>query len=363
MRHVYRRFAPVRKVVVVDCDNTLWRGVVGEVGPEGLEFDAGHRALHTALTTLAGSGVLVCLCSKNEEADVWRVFEARPDFGLRREHVVAGMINWLPKSQNLRTLAGPPQSRSRQLRVPRRQPGGVRRSPRRVPGGAHDPVAAGRRTGRAAARPSVGVRSGQDDEGRRAPTALYKEEFRRQEARAETLTFEDFIKSLGLEVDFAPMAADDLRRSAQLTLRTNQFNFTTIRREESELQALAADGRHEIRTVRVRDRFGDYGLVGLVIAERGDDAWSLDTFLLSCRVLGRGVEHQIVADLGQMAPRPARARSSCASRPPRRTRRRGRSRVDHSRVAPPRAMRAASSQTSRPAFLRVFGSSRPRPAK
>jgi len=95
-----------RKVVVVDCDNTLWRGVVGEVGPEGLEFDEGHRALHTALTTLAGSGVLVCLCSKNEEADVWRVFEARPDFGLRREHVVTGMINWLPKSQNLRTLAG-----------------------------------------------------------------------------------------------------------------------------------------------------------------------------------------------------------------------------------------------------------------
>ena len=97
--------APVRKVVVVDCDNTLWRGVVGEVGAEGVEFDAGHRALHALLTRLTESGVLVCLCSKNEEADVWRVFDTRPDFGLRRDHVVAAMINWQPKSQNLRTLA------------------------------------------------------------------------------------------------------------------------------------------------------------------------------------------------------------------------------------------------------------------
>src|SRR6185369_12330237 len=85
------------------------------------------------------------------------------------------------------------------------------------------------------------------------------------------------------------------------TLRTNQFNFTTIRREEADLQALASDGAHEIRTIRVRDRFGDYGLVGLMIAERGAEEWELDTFLLSCRVLGRGVEHHILSDLGQMA--------------------------------------------------------------
>ncbi len=105
MRHAHRRVAPIRKVVVVDCDNTLWGGVVGEAGAEGLELDEGHLALHRTLTRLAESGVLVCLCSKNEESDVWRVFETRPDLLLRREHVVAAMINWLPKSQNLRTLA------------------------------------------------------------------------------------------------------------------------------------------------------------------------------------------------------------------------------------------------------------------
>jgi HAD superfamily phosphatase (TIGR01681 family) len=104
-RQVYRRRAPVRKVVVVDCDNTLWRGVVGEVGPEGVAFDDAHIELHRTLNRLTQNGVLVCLCSKNEESDVWRVFETRADLQLPRERVVAATINWLPKSQNLRTLA------------------------------------------------------------------------------------------------------------------------------------------------------------------------------------------------------------------------------------------------------------------
>ena len=301
VRHVYRRVAPVRKVAVVDCDNTLWKGVVGEVGPEGLEFDAGHRALYALLARLTEGGVLVCLASKNEEPDVWRVFETRADFGLRRDHVVAAMINWQPKSQNLRTLAArlnlgldsfvfiddsPVECAEVRANCPEVLTIQWPQEPQQAARLTHhiwelDPGKATK------------------EDARR--TALYKEEFQRQEARASTLTFEDFIASLKLEVDFSPLRDEDLRRSAQLTLRTNQFNFTTIRREEADVQALASGGRHEIRTVRVRDRFGDYGLVGLVIAARGDETWNLDTLLLSCRVLGRGVEHQIVADLGRMA--------------------------------------------------------------
>jgi FkbH-like protein len=300
-RNVHRRVSPLRKVVVVDCDNTLWRGVVGEVGAEGVTFDEGHRALHRTLERLTSAGVLVCLCSKNEESDVWRVFETRSDLLLQRDRIVAAMINWLPKSQNIRTLAG------------------------RLNLGLDsfvfiddNPVECAEvRTG----CPEVLTLEWPDDEERALRllrhlwefdpktatkedarrTDMYREEFRRQELRAETLTFEDFIDSLQLVVDFSPLVQDDLRRAAQLTLRTNQFNFTTIRREEADVQALVAAGRHEIRTVRVRDRFGDYGLVGLLIAERGDEAWTLDTFLLSCRVLGRGVEHRIMAELGGMA--------------------------------------------------------------
>ena len=94
-----------RKVVVVDCDNTLWRGVVGEVGAEGVDFDAGHRALHAHARAAGRRRHAGRLCSKNEESDVWRVFETRAIFGLRREHIVGAAINWQPKSQNLRALA------------------------------------------------------------------------------------------------------------------------------------------------------------------------------------------------------------------------------------------------------------------
>jgi FkbH-like protein len=301
MRHVHRRLAPARKVVAVDCDNTLWRGVVGEVGAEGLVFDEAHQALHETLTRLAGDGVLVALCSKNEEPDVWRVFESRADCTLRRESIVASAINWQPKSANLRAMADRLNLGLDSFVFIDDNPvecAEVRAACPEIltlewPQDAQQAIRLLQHTWELDAR-------GATAEDRRR-TELYQEEFRRQELQAQTLTFRDFIASLGLIVDIAPLAPEDLKRASQLTLRTNQFNFTTKRREETDLQALASAGDHEIRTVRVRDRFGDYGLVGLLIARADDDEVFADTFLLSCRVLGRGVEHQMVAELGRIA--------------------------------------------------------------
>lgn len=307
MRHVHRTLAPPRKVVVVDCDNTLWRGIVGEAGVQGLEFADEHRHLHDVLGRLSAGGVLIALCSKNEEADVWRVFDERPELGLRRDQVVCAMVNWLPKSQNLSTIAA------------------------RLNLGLDsfvfiddNPVECAEV--RAACPEVLTLEWPQDAERARAllqhcweldprtstaedqrRTALYQEEFRRQELQAQTLTFRDFIASLELAVDISPLTAADLKRASQLTLRTNQFNFTTQRRDETELQALSANGAYEIRTVRVRDRFGDYGLVGLLIAQILEHEVLADTFLLSCRVLGRGVEHQMINELGRIAAAHGRA--------------------------------------------------------
>ncbi len=300
-RHVHRRLTPARKVVVVDCDNTLWRGVVGELGAEGVEFDDGHLVLHRTLERLALSGVLVCLCSKNDEADVWRVFETREEMLLGRDTVIAAMINWLPKSQNIQRLAT-------RLNLGLDSFVFIDDNPvecAEVRAGCpdvltiewpHDQKRAERLLQHIWELDTA--KTTKEDERR---TELYKQEFSRQELRAATLTFKDFIDTLDLVVDVAPLAPEDLRRAAQLTLRTNQFNFTTIRRDEADVQALVAGGRHEISTVRVRDRFGDYGLVGLLIVERGGQVWTVDTFLLSCRVLGRGVEHRVVSDLGKIA--------------------------------------------------------------
>jgi FkbH-like protein len=301
MRHAHRKLAPVRKVVVVDCDHTLWRGVVGEAGADAIEFDEAHRALHQRLAALSANGMLVCLCSKNEEDDVWRVFDTRRDLLLPRDQIVAAAINWQPKSENLRRLA----SRlnvgldsfvfldDNPVECAEVRAGCPEVLTLQWPTAANEAIQLLRHTW------ELQPRKGTTEDARR--TEMYREEFKRQELLEGTLSFRDFLNGLDLTVDARPLDEDDLKRASQLTLRTNQFNFTTRRRNEAEMQALLSGGEHIIRTVRVRDRFGDYGLVGLFVAAPRGDMLDVDTFLLSCRVLGRGVEHHLTAELGRIA--------------------------------------------------------------
>jgi FkbH-like protein len=134
-----------------------------------------------------------------------------------------------------------------------------------------------------------------------ARPAMYAQELERQRAGKQAASLEDFLRGLQLEVRVAPMSPKDLARVAQLTQRTNQMNFTTVRRSESDIQALLESGKAECLTVHVNDRFGSYGLAGAVIFRSGLDAIAVDTFLLSCRALGRGVEHRMLAELGRIA--------------------------------------------------------------
>ena len=301
VRFFHRRLVPPKKVVVLDCDNTLWSGVVGEVGPAGIELHDVHHRLHKRLNRLAESGVLICLCSKNEEHDVWSVFEQRSDFGLSRDQIVAAAVNWLPKSQNILSLAeslnlgldsfiflddnpvecaevrsGCPSVLT--VRWPQEDSAATKLLDHLWELDAHVTTA--------------------EDKQR---TQRYKEEFRRQQSLSSAANFHDFIDSLNLVIDSQELSDGDIARASQLTMRTNQFNFTTIRRAEVELRELADDPRYACRTIRVSDRFGDYGLVGFYIALIKDDSLQVDSFLLSCRVLGRGVEYEMASELGQIA--------------------------------------------------------------
>lgn len=300
-RLAFRRIHKRKKVVVVDCDNTLWNGVVGEAGPEGIAFEPQHLELQRRLIQLSESGVLICLCSKNEEHDVWSVFDGRDDFLLRREHLVASKINWSPKSANLAALAAQlnlgidsfvflddnpvecaevrancPEVLT--LQWPRETQTALRLLAHTWELDCFDATSEDRRR-----------------------TQMYQEESQRQAAREDTLTFREFIDSLQLQISLDAVTDDDEQRASQLTLRTNQFNFTTIRREQSDIQELRRSDRYDLRLARVKDRFGDYGIVGLVIVEHIDNIFKVDTFLLSCRVLGRGVEHHLAAEIGRMA--------------------------------------------------------------
>jgi FkbH-like protein len=289
------------KVIVLDCDNTLWKGVCGEEGPAGIEVTAAHRALQEFMIGQMNAGMLLCLCSKNNERDVLDVFEQRIDMPLKREHLIAWRINWNSKSENIRSLAhelglgldsfvfiddNPVDCADVRINCPEVVTLQLPRDTASFPSFLNH-IWAFDRTGSTA-----------EDRNR---TSMYQEGARRQRHRELSLSLKDFVRGLQLRVEIAEATEDELGRVSQLTFRTNQFNFTTIRRSESEIRTLLKRDDARCLVVRVADRFGDYGLVGVVIHDSGADRFRVDTLLLSCRVLGRGVEHEVLSRLGERA--------------------------------------------------------------
>ncbi|MEJ3746133.1 HAD-IIIC family phosphatase [Actinomycetes bacterium KLBMP 9797] len=297
-RAVHGWLTPRPKVIAVDADNTLWDGVVGEDGPLGVRVPPERRALQRFLLDQRAAGRLIAICSKNAEADVLDVLANHPDMVLRPEHVTAHRINWQPKSVNLAGLAAEldlgldsfvfvDDNPVECAEVAATRPEVLCLA---LPA---DPAAASGFL-RHCWPLDVGAVTADD----RERAARYDVEARRRAARREAPSLRGFLDGLGLVVDVRPMTADDLARTAQLTQRTNQFNLTTIRRSAAEISAL--DGA-EVLAVDVRDRFGGYGQVGVVVHEAAADRLAVETFLLSCRVLGRGVEHRVLAALARIA--------------------------------------------------------------
>jgi FkbH-like protein len=298
-RRVHAIKFAAHKVIALDCDNTLWGGVVGEDGPQGIRLGPGAKALQEFVVARQAAGMLVCLVSKNAEADVLAAFEARPDFPLRREHLTSWRINWVPKSRSLVELAdelnvgldsfiflddNPIECAEVRAALPQVLT-------LQVPG--DEDIAE--------LLPHVWAfdRLSVTDEDRKR-TVMYQQNAARARLQQEAGDIGAFLASLGLTVRIAPPADGQWARVAQLTQKTNQFNFTTVRRTEAEIRQCGRAGL-DCLCVEVSDRFGEYGLVGVMVFGAGGDDLVVDTFLLSCRVLGRGVEHAMLAHLGRTA--------------------------------------------------------------
>ena len=287
------------KVLVLDCDNTIWRGVVGEEGISGIVISPAFAAVQRFAIEAHSQGALICLMSKNVERDVLEVFETRKDMILAIDQIVAHRINWNPKPQNIASLAqtlnlgldsfvfiddNPVECEQMRLELPQILT-------LQIP--SEDKIEAFLAHLWAFDKTSV-----TEEDKRR--TEMYKENAARQQLEVSVTDIRDFIKSLNVTTEISVPEDGDWPRLAQLTQRTNQFNFTTLRQTEAELRTRAGDG-HLVLRVKVKDRFGDYGLVGLVVAHTNFESCDVDIFLLSCRVLGRGVEHTILRHLGMIA--------------------------------------------------------------
>ncbi|HSU87354.1 MAG TPA: HAD-IIIC family phosphatase, partial [Terriglobia bacterium] len=292
------------KAIVLDCDNTLWKGTCGEDGPAGIEVTTPYRVLQKFMIGQMKAGMLLCLCSKNNERDVLDVFAQRTDMPLKREHLVAWRINWNRKSENIRSLANELNLGLDSFILIDDNPVDCADVKSNCPG-----VLTVQLPADAESLPAFlnhmwafdhGA-SGQATDEDQNRTRMYQENAERQKFRDQTLSLKDFVRGLQLRVEITEATDDQLGRVSQLTYRTNQFNFTTIRRSERELRDFLQRERATCLAVRVADRFGDYGLVGVVIYETQTDRYKVDTLLLSCRVLGRGVEHAILSWLGERA--------------------------------------------------------------
>jgi FkbH-like protein len=296
-RKIHAIIAPPFKAIALDCDDTLWAGICGEDGPEGVVLDAPRRALQEFMAERRREGMLLTLCSKNNEEDVAATFRAHPEMPLAAGDFVAERVNWDSKAGNLASLAEELELGLDSFILVDDNPKEVQEVRAGVP-----QVLSLLLPARAAEISDFLKHVWAFDRARvteedRRRGELYVQRAERMRAARSSANLEEFLASLGLEVRIAPMEPAQLDRVAQLTKRTNQMNATCIRRTAAEIQRL----KEECLTVHVTDRFGSYGLTGVTIFRAAAQELVVDTFLLSCRVLGRGVEHRMVARLGEIA--------------------------------------------------------------
>ncbi|WP_437201537.1 HAD-IIIC family phosphatase [Planctomicrobium sp. SH664] len=293
-RLVRQRRIASAKVIALDADGVLWGGVIAEDGLQGIQLGSDHpgrsfRMFQQYIKSLKARGQLLVLVSRNEPEDVWKVFDEHPEMVLRREDFSGFRINWEPKSQNVKALAKElnlgldafvfiDDDVANRLEMEARAPE-VTVFPLPVEPSQYVPVLS--RLWR--------FDSAQLTAEDRARTLMIQQEQQRKELQGEAADLTTYLHSLQMRVTMRRATELDLPRVAQLTQKTNQFNLSLKRRTLSELSALGP--RFNIFSVEAEDRFGNYGLVGAAILERTiAGSFLLDTLLMSCRVLGRGVE-------------------------------------------------------------------------
>jgi FkbH-like protein len=291
-----------RKCVVLDLDNTLWGGIVGEDGVEGLRLgDEGSglafREFQADLRNLNRQGTLLAVCSKNNPADALQAIRSHPAMCLREEHFAAMRINWEDKASNLRSLAEELNIGLDSMIFIDDNP--VERSWVRealpevyVPDWPTDPSDYKKALLEVAAEHCIKFAITEEDRNR---GEQYRLQALRRPPAVGTASLEDFYRSLEMRVTIAPATAATMPRIAQLTQKTNQFNLTTRRYSEADIAALAAADDSSVYSMELDDCFGGNGIVGVVILRRSGEACVIDTFLLSCRVMGRTAEKALLS--------------------------------------------------------------------
>ncbi|WP_441250998.1 HAD-IIIC family phosphatase [Kitasatospora sp. McL0602] len=298
-----------KKVLVVDLDNTLWDGILGDDGADGIAAAVTFRGeafgrFQKVVKQIGSQGVLLAVSSKNDQEPVLEVLGSHPDMVLRTADFVRINANWQPKDANLRDIAERLNLGVDSFVFADDSPFETGLVTSSLPG-----VAVVRLDEEPALHIAALLADNWFDVREltaedRARAGLYRSEEARQTLLESTGSMAEYLAQLQVTVDLSPVQEHEIARLAQLTLRTNQFNLTTERLQIADVRARLADEAHWVLAVRTADRFGDQGLVGGVFAHVEGDTLRVDNVILSCRVFSRGIEQTaLAAVLAQAAGR------------------------------------------------------------
>jgi FkbH-like protein len=296
-----------RKCLVLDLDNTLWGGVIGDDGLSGIQLGQGsatgeaYLAVQRLALELRGRGVVLAVCSKNEEDAARSPFRQHPDMLLTEDHIAVFQANWTDKAANLRAIAKAlnigldalvflDDNPAERAQVRREAPQVA------VPELPDDPAFYPRML--AAAGYFEAVAFSTEDRDR---AGYYQANAKRAATLEASGDMDSYLASLGMVCAINRVDPVSRPRVAQLINKSNQFNLTTRRYSEAEVAGVEADPKKHAIQVRLTDAFGDNGIISVIIADRSPQAWEIDTWLMSCRVLGRRVEEVVLAHLAQAA--------------------------------------------------------------
>jgi FkbH-like protein len=301
-------FRAPRKVLCTDLDNTLWGGVLGEDGSDGIATGSAfpgncYLAYQKYLKQLSSRGILLAIVSKNNEGDVREAFHVRAaDLALGLDSFAAHRINWNDKADSIRELAqelslgldsfvfvddSPEECEAIRQQLPEVA---VVEAPALEPWMLVEILSE---------QPYFDATAVTEDDVHRSDE--YKAQARRAELAGSSSSRDEFLASLGIVCIFQSALEAPLSRAVQLLAKTNQFNLTTRRRSAAEVEEFANATGGQAVVVRVRDRFGDAGVVGMALVRKQGDSCEIDSLLLSCRVIGRGIETALLAYVGDQA--------------------------------------------------------------
>lgn len=285
-----------RKCLVLDLDNTLWGGVIGDDGVTGIQLGQGSAAgeaflaIQQTALELRRRGVVLAVCSKNEEAAALLPFREHPEMLLKEDHIAVFQANWTDKAANLRAIAETLNIGIDALVFLDDNPAEREQVRRELP-----LVAVPELPEEPALYPRMLMAAGyfeavaytQDDRDR---AGMYQANAARAAAVQASGDLDSYLASLDMVCTIRPVDAVSRPRVAQLINKSNQFNLTTRRYTEAQVEAAEADPNRHISQIRLVDKFGDNGIICVLIADRQGESWEIDTWLMSCRVLGRRVQ-------------------------------------------------------------------------